>query len=209
MNMRKIFSFMFVLALSLYCVEAFCQSNSTWENLKKIENAKKQNAAKKREQLRSNLGQSTRTTTNNPTRTKASSSTRKTITKNSGDNKKYTCPQCGGSGKFALYPGDVMSPYVDCAGCQGHKMVTQQEYYKIIQDMQQVNKMLQPTRKKGQPALKGDCPTCKGTKRCTLCGGKGFRLYENHYSGGNDIIKCSACNQSGNCPTCGGTGKGI
>ncbi len=49
------------------------------------------------------------------------------------------------------------------------------------------------------------CPTCHGSKKCIICGGKGY--WRNSYEGFREY-QCNNCpNSSGRCPSCDGTGK--
>lgn len=46
-----------------------------------------------------------------------------------------------------------------------------------------------------------DCLTCRGSGRCTKCGGSGYVSF------GGAKASCSSCHQSGRCSSCGGSGK--
>lgn len=45
------------------------------------------------------------------------------------------------------------------------------------------------------------CPTCHGTGRCTICAGRGYRIYNSRY------IDCTMCNGGGACYGCHGRGS--
>lgn len=205
--MKKLLLFIF---LALISTNVYCQINNTkkntdiYNNLQKIEKKKKEQQIRRREELRRTLvGSSTNsgaTTSKQTNKTKQSQTTAKA--------KRYNCPACNGSGVYSLMPGDVMAPVVDCAGCQGRKTVTAQEYRQIVQSMAEVNRKLQPTRPKGRVASKGKCSSCGGSGRCSSCAGKGFRFYDDMYTGKEGIIRCSVCNQSGKCSFCNGSRRG-
>ena len=46
------------------------------------------------------------------------------------------------------------------------------------------------------------CAKCSGSRRCLVCGGKGYKTMANHRK-----TACTACDSSGRCPDCGGTGR--
>lgn len=208
-----------ILCLALFSANAYCQQykvkkEATWvKSIKQLEKAKKDKAESRKGELRSTLVGGSKNTTKGSTNT-GSSVKKQTNSSNTGrasnSAAKYMCPQCNGTGVYSLMPGDVAAPYLNCAGCNGRKMVTAQEYRQIIQNMAEFNRAIQPSRPSGRTALKGKCPSCGGSGRCTSCAGQGVRLYERTYTSGPDgIMKCSACNQSGKCSTCNGTGRGI
>ena len=51
----------------------------------------------------------------------------------------YTCPMCGGTGVFEYMSGDVMAPNEVCKGCDGNKVVTEEQAREIMQVKEQVD----------------------------------------------------------------------
>lgn len=207
-----------VFFLSFSSFEVFGQQNNSgkkelqWaKSIKAHEKSKNAKGARARENLRKSiLGlQSSKSTVKSNVKTTKSSNTTKNNTNNKVQN--YACPQCGGVGNIRPvgYENDIMAPNFICPSCNGKKYVTYAEYQQMIKNYVEFQKMIQPTRKSGPVVLKGVCPSCGGSGRCSQCAGKGLRIYEKTYTGGDGVIGCAACNQSGRCTTCNGTGRGI